>query len=185
MRRTCEDCGMWFDIKARNQKRCTPCRVLRDVEYWSTRGERSCGRCGGLFTQVTSNDATCVTCVRSAVGGPSCVLCSTYNAGLLCGTPVCVACFKSTDAAVRGAALEEARTSLENRRAYAKMPTDPPVPVRGSSEYEVMAQSVWRVLGERAPQHVEVARAHLLDVLGGVPAPQYIVMAATLEGVDS
>lgn len=169
--RACVDCAMPYVPAARNQKRCTACRVLRDVEYWAERGEFGCASCGELHVALASGDSYCAACDPSA-------------GVLLAGTAVQLGDFKDSDPRVRASALRDARAAQDNRRQYAKMPPDPVVPARGSSDYEVLAGRVWERLGDSAPNALTYARMKLEDLVGpGYPLPQYLVMAAALGAV--
>ncbi len=165
---------MEFEPRARNQKRCTPCRVLRDVEYWAERGELAClaGTCPEKHIALHSGDCWCAHHDPCA-------------AELLDGTPTPRRLFKDPDPVVRAAALQDARDSLENRKQYAKMDPDPQVPARGSSEYEVLTRQLWDRFGDQAGDQVAYYRERLLADLGGAPLPQYLAMAAALRNADA
>jgi hypothetical protein len=176
MSRKCEDCGMDFDPRARNQKRCTPCRVLRDLVYWSTRGERdTCLARAHMYAQ------RCVPHVALESGDCWCSRHDPRGDELLEGTPTPRRLFKDPDPAVRAAALQDAQDSLENRKQYATMSPDPQVPARGSSEYEALTRRLWDRFGEDAASAVVLARHDLRAQLGDAPIPQYLAMAAALE----
>ncbi len=157
--RDCTDCGLPYEPAARNQKRCTPCRVLRDIDYWTG---RSNGRPVALDLPLESG---------------SCVLCD-EALGLVVGTPVCVACVLTP------AGMEEAQQSADNRRQYAGMEPDPRVPARGSSAYEVLMRQVWE-LPETEEWVADAERALRRLVGPGVPLPRYLVLAAALRGAPT
>lgn len=183
--RACGDCGLEYTPAARNQKRCTPCRVLRDLVYWETRGLRSCARCGAEHQPLNAGDDVCASC--AAAGSLDvCVLCSCGGedaCALLDGTPVCVACFKSSDALRRASAMHEAVSSQENRREYAQMGPDPLVPARGSSEYEVIVRKLWALPEDVAASALGRAEGGLRAAVG-MPVPRYLVLAAALVLAD-
>lgn len=158
---------MGFEPRARNQKRCGPCRTLRDALYWTGRTELSCCACQGPRVAIDARDLLCYRCDPGAQE-------------LVLGTAAVRAVFKSPDPEVRNAALAEARDSQCNRVEYAAMNADPQVPCRGTSEYEVLLRRVWAA-GVTRPE-IESAERALRGLLGGdAPLPRYLVLLAAAE----
>ena len=96
----CADCGSPREAAQRNTKYCHHCRLLRNLEFFSTRTE-TCSEdgCERKFAPIERGDAWCS---QHALGHSTlkgtCLICGTDDAFLVrTGVKVCVSCIRKPE----------------------------------------------------------------------------------------
>lgn len=174
--RPCESCRRPYTPVRLNQKVCRPCRLLKDLEYWSEAATKpaACRLCSAAFLRSSRNDQVCASCDPKPWVG-ACVSCGDASAMLARPeTPICVWCVKDPQ--------EGARTHVTTRlRRHVGLdriaPTEHPA-VRAVRAAALVAADR---LGCSDAQAIERAKA----ALGLPPGAQTTDLAALTDALEA
>lgn len=82
----CKDCGHHRLSCPANTKRCKKCRLLIDVEFWTSRPLRECRneRCPNIFAPISRHDLICGPChMGQTINLGRCAICKRDDRYLL------------------------------------------------------------------------------------------------------
>lgn len=89
----CADCGTETTAKRKNQKYCSVCRLIRNIQFVGNK-KKVCVCCEEKFAPLTVNDLLCPNCdvVPASTDVVECALCSRTTNVIRNGIRVCRFC---------------------------------------------------------------------------------------------